>query len=228
MTASSPSRSARSSNASAARPRGKPRRGSKKRRWNEGFYAALPLLVVGPACLLAGALLYATGAAAALSWGGFYHLRLWVVYLVLGLVGMVLAILAFFVGAAAVASGEARAVRAWAPPVASVSQSVPSPPVAAPSPAAAKPAAWDESTGESKDKPENWDWSWPENTEPSKDSAPKSTSDRPIPFAEWMRSKVRLEITPREPEEVGAGRDAGPVPPGYRRPDGRPRPPGSR
>jgi hypothetical protein len=54
----------------------------------ERFYAALPLFVVGGACVAAAVYLYVSGAATTVGGNGSVHLRPWVLFLALAITGI--------------------------------------------------------------------------------------------------------------------------------------------
>lgn len=106
MTSSPVSIPSHSLTVAASKGPGSPGRAAERASWSEGFQSAFPLFVIGPACLVAGALLYISGTAAALSWGGSYDLPLWYLYLVLGAAGIVLGTIAVFSEVLPVAAEE--------------------------------------------------------------------------------------------------------------------------
>lgn len=96
--------------------------------WEERILGALPLFVVGAACLAVAVEFYATGAVTALGGNNSVHLRPWVLFLALGITGVAAGIVALFL------EEEPEPVPA-----------VPAAPVPAPAPPPPAMPEWDES-----------------------------------------------------------------------------------
>ena len=64
--------------------------------WRERFLAALPLLVVGSACVATAVYLFFSGAATTVGGNGSVHLRPWVLFIALGITGLSAGIIALF------------------------------------------------------------------------------------------------------------------------------------
>jgi hypothetical protein len=76
--------------------------------WAERFYAALPLFIVGAACVVVALELYGAGTVTTLGGNGSVHLRPWILFVALGITGICGGTVALFVKDAFVELPEVR------------------------------------------------------------------------------------------------------------------------
>jgi hypothetical protein len=74
-----------------------PRGSAEQESWAERIYAALPLFIVGTACLIVALELYGAGTVATLGGNSSVHLRPWILFLALGITGICGGTVALFV-----------------------------------------------------------------------------------------------------------------------------------